>query len=159
MPQATTAGKNTREQGPGANLGILFRVPGAGWIWTGPYLPNRPTYRGDSAQRRDQFSKAKKNLQRNDAPGVDPYASLEAAHRLAHLVCREGLVTLEGIRVETALVELVRALEGRHRLVVLPLQREAVAHRDPRLGCLGVDIEHLLREPRERRGALEVPEE
>ena len=68
-------------------------------------------------------------------------------------------MTLEGVRIEAPLFELVRALKGCHRLMVLPLQREAIAHRDPRLGCLGVDIEHLLCEPRERRRALEVPEE
>lgn len=68
-------------------------------------------------------------------------------------------MTQESIRIEAALVELVRALKCRHGLVMLALQREAVAHRDPRLGCLGVDIEHLLSEPRERRRALEVPEE
>lgn len=101
----------------------------------------------------------KKNSQRSNTPRVDPNTSLKAAHRLAHLVRREGLMTLEGIRIETSLVELVRALKCRHGLVMLALQREAVAHRDPRLGCLGIDIEHLLCEPRKRRRALKVPEE
>ena len=68
-------------------------------------------------------------------------------------------MALEGICIEASLVELVRALKCCHGLVMLALQREAVAHRDPRLGCLGVDIEHLLCEPRERRRTLEVPEE
>lgn len=97
--------------------------------------------------------------QRGNTPRVDPDTRLEAAHRLVHLVRRERFVALEGVRIEAALVELVRALKGRHRLVVLSLQREAVAHRDPRLGCPGVDIEHLLSETRECRGALEVPKQ
>ena len=151
----------------------LFESPSVrGWIMDGPTtvrLSNCPSAQAPKGLTTQPpvvppitskgETRFKKNSQRSNTPRVDPNTSLKAAHRLAHLVRREGLMTLEGVRIEASFVELVRALKCRHCLVMLALQREAVAHRDPRLGCLGVDIKHLLREPRERRRALEVPEE
>jgi hypothetical protein len=152
----------------GATLGILFRVPvRSGWVMDGRITPpaaqaaqsaQPPNHPGSLITSKGEAG-FKNTHNGSNSSRVDPNTSLKAAHRLAHLVRREGLLALEGVRIEAALVELGRALKGRHRLVVLALQREAVAHRDPRLGCFGVNIEHLLCEPRERRGALEVPKE
>ena len=167
MPQAITDSRNLENRGePPQSPRILLQIAIAAWLWPSPHLPghqpstiHHPPSPSTIHTHQITRKEKRKHSQRSNTPRVDPDTSLEAAHRLAHLVRHEGLVALERVRIPAARVELVRALEGRHRLVVLVLQREAVADRDPCLGCPGVDVEHLLREARERRGALEVPEE
>ena len=91
-------------------------------------------------------------------PRVESDRRAVGHHRLLEVLVGEVLVPAQRVRVRELGIELQRAPEEPKRRLVLLLQREAVPERAPRLRRQAVAGHALLRQVRQPRVALQVPQ-